>query len=122
MVQNLIGSLHHPFVVAVRGMVRSTVICDAEHGNVLETVKPAGAAAFTPDGVSLVTGMEGLTTWDFRPLMQRRERILTGEASQLDRMCLPILVGKALVGDQVSPFPSPDNTMLILGFHTTVPH
>lgn len=102
----LVGSPDHPFVVVTTRRDETTV-CDAELGRCFTLPAPAQAAAFRPDGFSVVTGCggeEGLRTWYL-------DSLLEGRALELDDQEAPSaggleganIVGTQLHGPQVDP-------------------
>lgn len=108
-VAGVVGSPSHPFVVVTTHEGEGAIVCDSECGRVFKLSAPATAAAFTPDGRSLITGSpgyaaeEGLWTWNLELLLEGGLLDLNGGeiplANRLDRLAL---VGEPLDGPQVA--------------------
>lgn len=103
--KDVIGSPLHPLVIATQGAVGDAMICDTEHGGLIQLTGLEGAVAFMPDGRSFIASNGGLTTWDLRPLLEQRGRE-HGNTSLPVGSALPIVPAKALCTTiyQVCPF------------------
>lgn len=108
-VASLLGSPNHRFVVATIATGEVAIVCDAERGRCFGFSAHARAAAFAPDGRSLITGCwngseEGLWTWDLGPLLDCPVWELNGQDPPFfSRWESPEVVGMRLGGRQVSP-------------------
>lgn len=105
---NVVGSPHHPFVVAIVLRHPAIVICDAVYGKTFTIPQSGGGAVFTklaPDRSSFITGSwdeeTGLKIWDLQPLLDywRPESSVAGLS--LARGVPPKLVPTALPGTEV---------------------
>lgn len=80
------GSPYHPFLLVFVNGTDKAHIYNAELGRFHGQSVSGKPAVFTPDGngaISFSAG-EGLTTLDFRPLLERWERESNGETSLLN--------------------------------------
>lgn len=123
-VNDVVGSHHHSLVFPIANGGRSPVVCDAERSSWCGLEGRVCAAAFMPEGRSLITGImskqkEGLDTWDLSPLLERRE---SGTYSPFENATdVSKLVDMSFGGPQVStPSPAKYSYLIILLLLTEV--
>lgn len=99
----VIGSPYHPLILAFDPMTRAGETYDAELGEPCQQPKFTGHAVFTPDGAGFISGSgsEHMTTWDFRPSLAHRERIVKGKLPSWNGKN-PMLSGTRIDGPRVT--------------------
>lgn len=98
-VRHVVGSPHHPFFIAngrsqlqksYEPIIQTAFACDAERGKFLEVLGAGEAAAFAPDGYSIVTGgcrnEEALRLYDLRSTFKRLRLESDSEVLAEDRI------------------------------------
>lgn len=103
--QDLVGSPHHPFAIAVSYPGQSTtVLCNPQLGIHLALPRPeALAAAFMSDGNTFITGGSSgdLTAWDLRALLKLPARGSTEDPSGLAEGAVQLIQTPLVRGSQV---------------------